>query len=124
VGDDLPNRVPNAARTRVDRAKVSSYLLDESRRGQNDYKAGFFRGVLGYSDHTLLGRRLRHHVTSGRVVACVRDERFRHVKYEVEGDLVGQNGLVVNLISVWRLPDGDDARPIFVTAMPARRKRG
>jgi hypothetical protein len=104
----------------VPREKISAYLLDESRRGTRTYKAGLFRGVLGFSNEALLTDRLRDHVASRPPVARERSDVHSHDKYAVQGSFVGQNGREVDLITVWRVAD-DGGVPVFVTAVPAPR---
>lgn len=117
----LPERVPNAQRAQVPREKIARYLLDESRRGTDSYKAGLFRHLLGFDDEGLLARRLRDHVISNRPTSRERQEAYGQDKYQVRGLLVGQNARVADVVTVWRVTD-DEGVPILVTAMSARGK--
>lgn len=118
----LPDRVPNAERARVSPAKTSGYLLDESRRSKPGFKAGFFRGVLGFQNAELLADRLRNHVAQNGPVSMVRNAVHTHDKYEVRGPFMGQNGRKVLLTSVWVIDDDGDGSPRFVTATPAQKR--
>ena len=111
-------RLPNAESARVEREKVTSYLLaTTSPRGRN--KAVFFLSF-GFSAEHWQGfaEALRLHGTVHEVVKVL--ETGHGPRYHVDGTLNTPDGRNPQVRTVWQMDVGSDY-PRLITAYPIRR---
>jgi hypothetical protein len=109
-------RLPNVDRIRVDREKITEYLLNLS-HPDGASKARFFIGFgFRIGEWDVLGKALIQHGIDHPVERVV-DSAFG-TRYTVVGPLETPDGRDPHVRSVWILDKGSDA-PRLVTAHPA-----
>ena len=108
-------KLPNADLVRVERAKITDYLLNaEHRYGVS--KARFFaRFGFSLADWETLAQALREHVRQHEVNRVT--QTSFGPQYEVEGELSTPDGRTPRVRSVWQLDHGMVA-PRLITAYP------
>ena len=108
-------RLPNAELARIDREKLTSYLLSFTHPVGRS-KARFF-GELGFAESNVeeLEEALLSIAQSGEVVETLSSEYGR--KYVVDGTIRGSAGIDAHLRTIWIIESGE-SRPRFVTAYP------
>ena len=111
-------RLPNAQNARIEREKVTDYLLSTtSPRGRS--KAVFFLSF-GFSMEQWQGfaEALRVHGAAHEAVKVV--ETVHGSRYHVDGMLEAPDGRDPQVRTVWQLDAGSDS-PRLITAYPLRR---
>ena len=113
-------KLPNARQARVQREKITGYLLaenPESGRG----KPGFF-ARLGFNAENWreLADALKA-VASAHEVTLVEETDFG-VKYVIEGSLATPDGRNPRIRTIWQIDWGSD-RPRLVSAYPLNQER-
>lgn len=111
-------RLPNAERARVEREKITGYLLSTiSPRGRS--KAVFFLSFGFSEDHwQSFAEALRLQGINHEVVKVV--ETVHGSRYHVEGILETPDGRSPQVRTVWQTDAGSDY-PRLITAYPLRR---
>ncbi len=108
--------LPNAAHARVDRRKITEYLLCPT-HPEGASKARFFAGFgFRVEDWQILARALRSHGAAHPVVRVV--ESAFGTRYTVEGPLETPSGRQPTVRTVWVVDEGSDT-PRLITAYPA-----
>lgn len=108
-------KLPNRELTKVEREKITDYLLNPAHR-YGASKARFFTGFGFRADawETLVTA-LREHAQQHEV-ARTKDTPFGP-RYEVEGTIPTPDGRAPRIRTVWQLDDGEIA-PRLITAYP------
>ena len=111
-------RLPNAERARVEREKITDYLLSTPNPGGRS-KAAFFLSF-GFSADSWedLAEAVRLHGRSHEVVRTV--ETVHGPRYCVDGVIETPDGRNPRVRTVWQVDTGSD-QPRFITAFPRRR---
>jgi hypothetical protein len=111
-------RLPNAESARVEREKITDYLLSTTnQRGRN--KAVFFLSFGFSTDHWQgFAEALRLQATDLEVVKVV--ETVHGLRYHVDGVLETPDGRNPQVKTVWQMDVGSDF-PRLITAYPQRR---
>ena len=111
-------KLPNSAKARVDRRKITDYLLCES-HPDGASKAEFF-GAFGFRvvDWDVLADALKKHGQENPVVTVI-DSPFGP-RYTVEGPLEAPDGRRPVVVTVWIIDKGRTS-PRLVTAYPGSR---
>ena len=110
-------KLPNAAQARVDREKITEYLLSLGHPDGRSKAEFFSRFGFRLQDWRLLQQALRRHVLVNDVVQVV--ESIYGERYTVEGPLETPGGRQPLVRSVWILEAGASA-PRLITAYPVR----
>lgn len=108
-------RLPNAELARIDKEKLTDYLLSPSHPVGRS-KARFFRS-LGFGESNL--EELERSILSIARVEEVAETlpSLYGTKYVIDGIIQVPAGIEVNLRTIWIIESGD-TRPRFVTAYP------
>jgi hypothetical protein len=108
-------RLPNAESVRIDRQKVTEYLLNLTHR-YGASKARFFAEFgFGLGNWEELAAALREHARANEV-ARQKETPFGP-RFEVEGALQTPSGAMPRVLSVWQLDEGEDS-PRLITVYP------
>jgi hypothetical protein len=108
-------KLPNADRARVDREKITEYLLCAS-HPDGASKARFFSSFgFDVEDWQTLAEALREHGRTHSVVRVV--ESTFGTRYAIDGVLETPDGRKPRLRTVWIVEEGSDA-PRLITAHP------
>lgn len=109
--------LPNADRARVDREKITGYLLS-SGHPVGRFKARFFEDFgFRVEEWQVLSSGLVNHATTHPVVSLIETEHGTH--YVVEGVIQTPDGRNPAVRTVWIIEPGN-ATPRLVTAYPLR----
>lgn len=111
-------RLPNGQNARVEREKITEYLLSTTNpRGRN--KAVFFLSFGFSTDHWQgFAEALRHQGIAHEVVKVA--ETIHGSRYHVDGTLETVDGRNPQVRTVWQMDVGSDF-PRLITAYPHRR---
>ena len=108
-------KLPHAAESLVERAKVEGYLLNAAHPFGASKARFFARFGFRREAWEILAAALHEHGCSNPVV------RFRETifgtRYEVEGALIAPDGRQPRIVSVWQVDRGEFA-PRLITAYP------
>jgi filamentous hemagglutinin len=108
-------RLPNAESARVERHKITEYLLNPTHR-YGASKARFFAAFgFGADNWEELAGALRDHARRNRVVRC--EQTLFGPRFDVDGELRTPSGAQPMVRSVWQMDAGDVA-PRLITAYP------
>ena len=108
-------RLPNADRAKVDRGKITEYLLSTDHPDGRS-KARFFAGFgFRIENWEVLAEALRKHGASHSVVNTVESEYG--TRYTIEGELETPDGQRPRVRTVWMVKKGSEA-PRLITGYP------
>ena len=113
-------QLPNAARARVDRRKITEYLLSPS-HPDGRAKAAFFRAVgFRLEDWQSLAQAFRDLAVTFPVTDVMESEFG--TRYTVDGALATPEGRSVWVRTVWLIGPGSESARL-ITAFPSRARR-
>ncbi len=114
--------LPGAERASNHPNRILRYLLDSSNPASRGKPALFLAMGCSRLSWGRLSDDLLIHGQTHPVSSVTSDNGNRSTTYTIDGDLVGPNGRVHRIRTVWRV-DGLDADPRFITAFPPPRAR-
>lgn len=109
-------RLPDAQRARVDRAKITDYLLSASHPDGREKARFFFSFGFRTEQWQSFSDALRIHGASHEAVE--KEQGIYGIKYIVEGPLETPDGRNPYVRTVWHI-DRESDHPRFITAYPA-----
>lgn len=107
--------LPNADQARVDRAKITEYLLSETHPDGRSKAAYFMRFGFSAGQWEVFSEALRNHAARHAVVKAV--ESSHGVRYTVEGAIETPDGRNPRIRTVWVVVRGNPG-PRLITAYP------